>query len=57
MMTKAPRSAPATTAAVPKTAELDRKARELAERQSELLDEALQETFPASDPVSVVRLT
>ena len=24
------------------------------ERQSDLLDEALQETFPASDPVSVV---
>ncbi len=57
MMTKASRSAPATTAALPKMAKLDRKARELAERQSELLDEALQETFPASDPVSVVRLT
>ena len=57
MMTKAPRSAPATTAAVPRMAEQDRKARELADRQSELLDEALQETFPASDPVSVVRLT
>jgi len=57
MMTKAPRNAPATTAAVPRMAEQDRKARELADRQSELLDEALQETFPASDPVSVVRLT
>jgi len=57
MMTKAPRSAPATTAAVLRMAEQDRKARELADRQSELLDEALQETFPASDPVSVVRLT
>lgn len=28
-----------------------------AKRQDELLDEALKETFPASDPVSVVRLT
>lgn len=26
-------------------------------RQDELLDEALKETFPASDPVSVIRLT
>lgn len=26
-------------------------------RQEQLLDEALQETFPASDPVAVVRLT
>jgi hypothetical protein len=25
--------------------------------QEDLLDEALQETFPASDPVSVVRIT
>ena len=28
-----------------------------ARRQDDLLDEALQETFPASDPVSVIRLT
>lgn len=28
-----------------------------AKRQDELLDEALKETFPASDPVSVVRIT
>lgn len=28
-----------------------------AQRQSELLDEALRETFPASDPVSVFRLS
>lgn len=27
-----------------------------AQRQSELLDEGLMETFPASDPVSVVRI-
>ena len=27
-----------------------------ARRQSDLLDEALLETFPASDPVSVVRV-
>ena len=27
-----------------------------AKRQNELLDEGLRETFPASDPVSVVRL-
>ena len=27
-----------------------------AQRQSELLDEGLKETFPASDPVSVVRI-
>jgi len=27
-----------------------------ARRQNELLDEGLDETFPASDPVSVVRL-
>jgi hypothetical protein len=26
-------------------------------RQEELLDAALEETFPASDPVSVMRLT
>jgi hypothetical protein len=26
-------------------------------RQDDLLDEALKETFPASDPVSVYRLT
>lgn len=26
------------------------------ERQSDLLDEGLQETFPASDPVSVARV-
>lgn len=32
--------------------------RAAAERRQELLlDEALKETFPASDPVSVVRLT
>jgi hypothetical protein len=30
---------------------------EQARRQSELLDEALMETFPASDPVSVFHLT
>ena len=29
---------------------------ERAERQSRLLDEALLETFPASDPVSVARI-
>lgn len=28
-----------------------------ARRQDELLDDALKETFPASDPVSVVRIT
>jgi hypothetical protein len=27
-----------------------------AQRQSDLLDEALKETFPASDPVSVARI-
>ena len=27
-----------------------------AKRQNELLDEALEETFPASDPVSIVRI-
>ena len=27
-----------------------------AKRQDELLDEALKETFPASDPVSVARI-
>ena len=27
-----------------------------AQRQSDLLDEGLKETFPASDPVSVVRI-
>lgn len=26
-------------------------------RQEQLLDEALEETFPASDPVAVMRLT
>lgn len=30
--------------------------RERAKRESELLDEALEETFPASDPVSVARV-
>lgn len=34
-----------------------RTAAERAERQSRLLDEALIETFPASDPVSVVLVT
>lgn len=29
---------------------------ERARRESDLLDEALEETFPASDPVSVVRV-
>jgi hypothetical protein len=29
----------------------------IAKRQDELLDEALKETFPASDPVSVMRIT
>lgn len=29
---------------------------ERAKRQSDLLDEALEETFPASDPVSVIRI-
>ena len=28
-----------------------------ASRQDELLDDALKETFPASDPISVVRVT
>ena len=32
------------------------RATERSRRQSELLDEGLQETFPASDPVSIVRL-
>jgi len=27
-----------------------------ARRQSDLLDEGLQETFPASDPVSIIRI-
>jgi hypothetical protein len=30
---------------------------DLAERQEQLLDEAVEETFPASDPVSVKRIT
>lgn len=30
--------------------------RNRAQRQSDLLDDALRETFPASDPVSVFRL-
>ena len=35
----------------------DRKPGEdLAERQEQLLDEAVEETFPASDPVSVKRI-
>ena len=34
----------------------DVSAAERRRRQSELLDEGLIETFPASDPVSVVRL-
>jgi hypothetical protein len=29
---------------------------DLARRQSQLLDEGLEETFPASDPVSIVRV-
>jgi hypothetical protein len=29
---------------------------ERARRQSQLLDEGLEETFPASDPVSIVRV-
>ncbi len=29
----------------------------LKERQEELLDEGVEETFPASDPVSVKRIT
>jgi hypothetical protein len=29
----------------------------LAARQEQLLDEALEETFPASDPISVKRIT
>lgn len=28
-----------------------------ARRQDKLLDDALKETFPASDPISVVRIT
>jgi hypothetical protein len=31
--------------------------RDLRARQERLLDEGLDETFPASDPVAVVRLT
>ena len=31
--------------------------RNRAQRQSDLLDDALRETFPASDPVSVFRLS
>ena len=31
--------------------------RAAARRQDELLDEALKETFPASDPVSVIRIS
>ncbi|MDD3838522.1 MAG: hypothetical protein WCY15_08465 [Phenylobacterium sp.] len=30
---------------------------DLKQRQERLLDEGLEETFPASDPVAVVRLT
>ena len=32
-------------------------AAELAERQSDLLDQGLEETFPASDPVSIIHLS
>lgn len=36
----------------------DRKPDEnLSDRQEQLLDEAVEETFPASDPVSVKRIT
>lgn len=31
--------------------------RSAARRQDELLDEALKETFPASDPISVIRIS
>ena len=34
-----------------------RRAAQRSKRQNDLLDEALKETFPASDPVSVFQIT
>ena len=36
---------------------LDREADQKVDHQEELLDEGVEETFPASDPVSVKRIT
>ncbi len=38
-------------------ADFDDDDRELADRQEDLIDEGVAETFPASDPVSVKRIT
>ncbi|MDR3511780.1 MAG: hypothetical protein P4L73_09105 [Caulobacteraceae bacterium] len=40
-----------------KTDQLAEKAERSESRQEALLDEAIEETFPASDPVSVKRIT
>ena len=56
-MTKDPRQIPQHSAAASKGVPAQWTDRERAKRQNELLDEALQETFPASDPVSIVQLS
>lgn len=40
-----------------KTDQLRKKEREAGDRQEALIDEGLEESFPASDPVSVKRIT
>ena len=55
MIAKASRNSRKEAATTPKRASAARDA-ERAKRQNDLLDEGLRETFPASDPVSVVRL-
>ena len=40
-----------------KVDQLDQQDRKVEDRQEALVDEGLEETFPASDPVSVKRIT
>jgi len=55
----APHARPAkrTLADQEKPDQLKKKAREAEDRQEALIDEGVEETFPASDPVSVKRIT
>jgi hypothetical protein len=48
---------PAWSSPAPSRASAPQARQSEAQRQEALLDEALKETFPASDPVSVIQIT
>ncbi len=50
-------SMPTPDAAIHAPCDLDDDDRDLEARQEDLIDEGVAETFPASDPVSVKRIT